>query len=113
MEKKKTAPAPQQTTSAEESATIRLKEAHSKLMDIQAEINKADALLTPAITGTLTLEELNEVRYRLNLLLVSMYRSLSSAAFYTEDALYTTSLVLDRCKRPYANKTVRAVRGDR
>lgn len=72
MAKKKTAPAPQQTPSAEEIATRRLKQAHSKLLEVQAEINKADALLTPASTGALHLEEMYKVSCRLHHLLASV-----------------------------------------
>ena len=55
MEEKKTTPAPQQTTSDEERVTRRLKQEHSKLLEIQVEIHKADELLTPASSRTLTL----------------------------------------------------------
>ena len=118
MKEKKTVPAPKQTPSVEESATIRLKEAHSKLLEIQAEINKADALLTPAITGELPLEEMYKVSCRLHHLLASMDCSLGQAAFYTEDAVDTTNLALqDRQhqeeKRRYMKPVVVAVRGDR
>ena len=112
MESKKSTPDPQQTPSAEESATIRLKEAHRELLEIQAEINKADALLTPANTRTLPLEELHKVSCQLHHLLASMDSSLGSAAFYTEDAVYTTRLALDVRKRPYTSPAVGAVRGD-
>ena len=49
MAKKKATPAPQQAPSVEESATRHLKQANSKLMEVQAEINKEDAILTHAI----------------------------------------------------------------
>ena len=113
MIKNKTTPAPQQTPSAEESATIRLKEAHSKLMDIQAEINKADELLTPASTRTLPLEELHKVICQLHHLLASMDRSLSYASFYCETAMHTAIVTLDARKRPYTRPAVGAVRGDK
>ena len=118
MARKKATPAPQQKPSAEESATRRLKQAHSKLMEMQAEINKADAILTPAITGALPLEEMYKVSCRLHHLLASMDCSLSQAAFYTEDAVDTTNLALqDRQhqeeKRRYMKPVVGAVRGDR
>ena len=113
MEEKKAIPAPQQTPSVEESATRRLKQAHSKLMEMQTEINKADAILTPAITGALPLEEMYKVSCRLHHLLASMDCSLSQAAFYTEDAVDTTRLALDARKRPYTSPEVVAVRGDR
>ena len=113
MEEKKTAPAPQQTTSVEESATRGLKQAHSKLMEIQAEINTADALVTPAITGTLPLEELHKVSCQLHHLLASMDSSLSAAAFYCEEAVSDTSLALEARKRRYTRPVVGAVRGDR
>lgn len=113
MEEKKTAPAPQQTPSVEESATIRLKQAHSKLMEVQAEINKADALLTPESAGALPLEELYQVSCQLHHLLASMDGSLASAAIYTEDAVYMTNLALDANKLRYTSPAVGAVRGDR
>ena len=113
MESKKSTPDPQQTPSAEESATRRLKLAHSWLMEVQAEINTAYALLTPAITGTLPLEELHKVSCQLHHLLASMDRSLSYASFYCEEAVSDTSLALERCKRPYTSPAVGAVRGDR
>lgn len=113
MDEKKATPAPQQTPSVEESATSRLKQAHSRLMDIQAEINKADALLTPASTGALPLEELNKVSCQLHHLLASMDSSLSSAVFYCEDAVYLANLALESHKRPYTSPAVGAVRGDK
>lgn len=118
MARKKATPAPQQKPSAEESATRRLKQAHSKLMEMQAEINKADAILTPAITGALPLEEMYKVSCRLHHLLASMDCSLSQAAFYTEDAVDTTNLALQERqhqeeKRRYMKPVVVAVRGDR
>ena len=113
MEEKKTAPAPQQMPSAEESVTIRLKEAHRELLEIQAEINKADALLTPASTGTLDLEELHKVSCRLHHLMALMVCRLSSANFDTSEAVYTTRLALERRNRPYTRPAVRAVRGDK
>lgn len=113
MESKKSTPAPQQAHSVEESATIRLKEAHSKLMEIQAEINKADELLTPASTRTLPLEELHKVICQLHHLLASMDRSLSYASFYCETAMHTAIVTLDARKRPYTSPAVRAVRGDK
>ena len=118
MANKETTPAPQQAISAEESATKRLKQAHGMLMEVQAEINKADALLTPASTGALHLEEMYKVSCRLHHLLASMDCSLSQAAFYTEDAVDTTNLALqDRQhqeeKRRYMKPVVVAVRGDR
>lgn len=113
MAKKKTAPALQQTPSAEESATIRLKEAHSKLLEIQAEINKVDELLTPASTRTLPLEELHKVICQLHHLLASMDRSLSYASFYCETAMHTAIVTLDARKRPYTRPAVGAVRGDK
>ena len=104
--------------SAEESATRRLKQAHSKLMDVQSEINKADALLTPASTGTLPLEELHKVSCRMHYLIVYMDSYLSSAAFYAKGAMYTTDLALwerkdQEEKRRYMKPVVVAVRGDR
>lgn len=99
--------------SAEESATIRLKEAHRELLEIQAEINKADALLTPVSTGTLDLEELNMVSCRLHHLMALMVCRLSSANFDTSEAVYTTRLVLELRKRRYTSPAVVAVRGDR
>ena len=118
MGRKKSTPAPQQMPSAEESATRRLKQAHSKLMDIQAEINKADALLTPEIPGSLPLEELYKVSCQLHHMLASMDCSLSQAAFYCEDAVDTTNLALRERqqlaeKRRYNKPVVVAVRGDR
>lgn len=113
MEDKKIAPEPQQTTSAEERVTRRLKLAHSRLTKVQAEINKADELLTPASTWMLSLEELHKVSCQLHHMLASMDSSLSSAAFYTEDAVYMTNLALDARKRPYTSPAVRAVRGDK
>ena len=113
MEEKKTAPAPQQSPSAEESATRRLKQAHSRLMGVQAEINKADALLAPASAGTLPLEELYKVSCRLHHLLASMDCSLGQAAFYCEEAVYTTRLALESHKLRYTSPAVGAVRGDR
>lgn len=108
MTRTKTTPAPQQKTIVEESATRRLKQAHSKLMELQTEINKADALLTPASTETLPLEELHKVSCQLNHLLVSMDRSLFAAAFYCEDAEFTTRLALDARKHPYTSPVVGA-----
>lgn len=104
--------------SAEERVTRRLKLAHSRLLEMQAEINKADAILTPAITGALPLEEMYKVGCSLHHLLASMDCSLSKAAFYTEDAVDTTNLALqDRQhqeeKRRYMKPVVVAVRGDR
>nr|WP_314650879.1 hypothetical protein [uncultured Porphyromonas sp.] len=113
MESKKTAPAPQKAHSAEESATIRLKEAHRELLEIQADINKADAFLTPASTGTLPLEELHKVSCQLHHLLASMYSRLGAATFYCEDAVYMASLALEPSKRPYTRPTIGAVRGDK
>lgn len=113
MEEKKTAPAPQQAPSAEESATIRLKEAHRELLEIQADINKADALLTPASVGTLPLEDLHKVSCWLHRLLALMVCRLSSANFDASEAVYTTSLALEPRKRPYTRPVVGAVRGDR
>lgn len=113
MEEKEITPDPQQTPSAEESATIRLKEAHSKLLEIQAEINKADELLTPASTRTLPLEELHKVICQLHHLLASMDRSLSYASFYCETAMHTAIVTLDARKRPYTRPAVGAVRGDK
>lgn len=113
MEDKKTAPAPQQAPSAEENVTRRLKQAHSKLMEVQDEINKADALLTPASTETLPLEELNKVSCQLHHLLASMYSRLGAATFYCEDAVSDTSLALEARKRRYTRPVVGAVRGDK
>lgn len=113
MNKEKTAPAPQQMPSAEESATRQLKQAHSRLMDIQAEINKADALLTPASTGALPLEELYKVSCQLHHMLASIDGSLSCAAFYCEYAVDTTRLALDSRKLRYTRPAVGAVRGDK
>lgn len=113
MEEKETTPAPQQAHSVEESATRRLKLAHSRLMKVQAEINQADVLLTPASTWILPLEELYKVSCQLHHLLASMDSSLSSAAFYCEDAVYMTNLALDASKRPYTSPAVGAVRGDK
>lgn len=113
MDEKKATPAPQQTPSVEESATSRLKEAHSKLLEIQAEINKADELLTPASTRTLPLEELYKVICQLHHLLASMDRSLSYASFYCETAMHTAIVTLDARKRPYTRPAVGAVRGDK
>ena len=115
MEKKKTTPAPQQTPSVEEIATSRLKQAHSKLMEVQAEINKADELLAPASAGTLDLEELHKVSCRLHYLMAYMDSNLSSAAFYAKGAMYTTDLALwerkdQEDKRPYTRPAVGAVR---
>lgn len=112
MAKKKTTPAPQQAPSVEERATRRLKQAHSRLMDIQAEINKADALLTPASAGTLPIEELYKVSCQLHHMLASMDCSLSQAAFYAEDAVYMTNLALESRKLRYTSPAVEAVRGD-
>ena len=118
MEEKKATPAPQQATSVEERVTRRLKQAHSKLMELQAEINKADALLTPASTETLPLEELHKVSCRLHYLMAYMDSSLSSAAFYAKGAMYTTDLALwerkdQEEKRRYTSPAVGAVRGDK
>lgn len=113
MKNNKTTPAPQQAHSVEESATSRLKEAHRELLEIQAEINKADALLTPASTRTLPLEELNKVSCRLHHLLALMFCRLSSANFDTSEAVYTTRLALDVRKRPYTRPAVGAVRRDK
>lgn len=106
MEKKKTTPAPQQEYSVEESATGRLKEAHRELLEIQAEIKKADALLTPASTGTLPLEELNKISCQLHRLLALMVCRLPSASFDTSEAVYTTRLALDASKRPYTRPAI-------
>lgn len=113
MEKKKTTPAPQQAHSVEESDARCLKKAHSWLMEVQAEINTADALLTPASTCILPIEELHKVSCQLHHLLASMDRSLSYAGFYCETAMYDTSLALDASKRRYTRPAVGAVRGDR
>ena len=118
MEEKETAPAPQQAPSVEESATKRLKQAHGRLMEVQAEINKADELLAPASAGTLSLEELHKVSCRLHYLMAYMDSNLSSAAFYAKGAMYTTDLALwerkdQEEKRRYTRPEVGAVRGDR
>ena len=113
MEKKKTTPDPQQTHSVEESATRCLKKAHSWLMEVQAAINKANELLTPASTGMLPLDELYKVSCQLHHLLASMDRSLSYASFYCETAMHTAIVTLDARKRPYTRPAVRAVRGDK
>lgn len=118
MEEKKTVPAPQQAPSAEESATIRLKEAHRELLEIQADINKADAFLAPASVGTLPLEDLHKVSCWLHRLLALMVCRLSSAFFYTEDAVETTNMAIRERqhqdeKRRYTKPVVVAVRGDR
>lgn len=91
--------------SAEESATIRLKEAHSKLMEMQAEINTAAALLTPASAGTLHLDELNRVSCQLHDLLASMACSLSHADFYCEYAVSTTKLALRKSQHQEENRS--------
>lgn len=113
MEKKKTTPAPQQAHSVEESATRCLKKAHSWLMEVQAEINTADALLTSASTCILPIEELHKVSCQLHHLLASMDRSLSYASFYCETAMHTAIVTLDARKRPYTRPAVGAVRGDK
>lgn len=118
MAKKKATPAPQQAPSVEERVTSRFKQAHSKLMEMQAEINKADAILTSAITGALPLEDLNKVSSQLRHLLASMYCSFSLAYSYNQDAIYTTDLALrDRQhqeeKRRHMKPVVVAIRGDR
>ena len=113
MTKKETTPAPQKAHSAEESATIRLKEAHRELLEIQADINKADAFLTPASVGTLPLEDLHKVSCWLHRLLALMVCRLSSANFDASEAVYTTSLALEPRKRPYTRPAIGAVRGDK
>lgn len=87
-------------------------------MEVQAAINKANELLTPASTGMLPLDELYKVSCQLHHLLASMDCSLSHAAFYTEDAVYTTDMALQERqrqaeKRRYTKPVVVAVRGDR
>ena len=82
-------------------------------MELQAEINKADALLAPASTETLPLEELHKVSCQLHHRLALMDRRLPAASFYCEDAVYMASLALEPSKRRYTSPAVVAVRGDR
>ena len=82
-------------------------------MELQAEINKADELLTPASAGTLPLEELYKVSCQLHHLLASMDSRLPAASFYCEDAVYMASLALECRKRRYTRPAIGAVRGDK
>lgn len=143
MESKKSTPAPQQAHSVEdatrllkqtisvedsillkqahnveESVTSLLKQAHSNLMDVLAEIYKADALLTTASKGTLNLDELNKVSRYLRHLLSSMISSLSAASYFSKNAVKTTNMALRESqhqvkKRRYEKPVVVAVRGDK
>ena len=87
-------------------------------MELQAEINKADALLTPASTETLPLEELHKVSCRLHYLMASMISSLSAASYFSKNAVKTTNMALRESqhqvkKRRYEKPVVVAVRGDK
>ena len=118
MANKETTPAPQQAPSADEYATSRLKKANILLMEVQEDINKAEALLTPEGTWTLPLEELHKLSCQLHHLLASMDRSLSAASFFCEEAVFSTDLSLRERKRQeekrrYTRPAIGDVRGDR
>lgn len=113
MVNKETTQAPQRTISTDEYATRRLKQAHGRLMEVQEDINKAEALLTPEGTWTLPLEELHKLSCQLHHLLASMDRSLSAASFFCEEAVFSTDLSLrerkrQEEKRPYMKPAVGA-----